>query len=94
MAGGSMLPPLTVPVSAASPDPSSGNVRADVYAIQIGRVRNNVRKIIEGGGTEAEIDSYLASEGLTAADLRSNKAPGSSLPPITAPQPSSRWPVW
>jgi len=39
----------------------------------IAKAKRNVAKMIDGGATEREIDTYLASEGLNAAQLRGAK---------------------
>ncbi|WP_454760576.1 hypothetical protein [Caulobacter segnis] len=49
----------------------------------IAKAKRNVSRMIDGGASEQEIDTYLSSEGLSAAELRS--AP-SSPPPQQAPR--------
>lgn len=39
----------------------------------IAKAKRNVARMIDGGASEREIDSYLASEGLSAAQLRGSK---------------------
>jgi len=44
----------------------------------LARIRGNVASILDQGGTEAEVETYLASEDVTAQDLRTD---GRRLPP-------------
>jgi len=39
----------------------------------IPRIKRNVKKMVDSGAAEGEIDAYLSSEGVTAEDLRSDK---------------------
>lgn len=38
----------------------------------IQRIKGNIKKMIDGGAQEAEIDQYIASEGVSVDDLKSN----------------------
>src|SRR3546814_1867896 len=56
------------------------------------RVKRNVAKMIGLGAPEREIDQYIASEGVTAAQLRGQSAKPKSPTP-TQPAPKTRPPL-
>lgn len=53
------------------------------------RIKRNIAKMIAAGAPESEIDQYVASEGVTAAQLRGQAAPKpkAPAPPPRAPKP-------
>lgn len=55
------------------------------------KVKRNIRRMIDGGASEAEIDEYVRSEGVTAAQLRSTPVVRSR--PTQAPKPAPRPPI-
>lgn len=51
------------------------------------RVKRNVSKMIDLGAPEREIDQYIASEGVTPAQLRGQSAPKPKAPAAPKPRP-------
>lgn len=52
----------------------------------IERIKGNIRLMIDGGASEAEIDSYIADEGVTIGDLT---GAAEFAPPAPEPQPDA-----
>lgn len=42
----------------------------------IDKIKRNVKRMVDGGAAEGEIDAYLSSEGVSAADLRNSNSGG------------------
>lgn len=51
------------------------------------RVKRNIAKMIAAGAPESEIDQYVASEGVTPAQLRGQPAPKPKAPAAPKPRP-------
>lgn len=51
------------------------------------RIKRNIAKMIAAGAPESEIDQYVASEGVTAAQLRGQAAPKPKAPAAPKPRP-------
>ena len=50
----------------------------------IPKIKRNISKMIDMNAGEPEIDAYLASEGVSSADLQSGGSPANIAPPVSA----------
>lgn len=58
-------------------------------AADLARIKRNVAKMAGQGAPEADIDGYIASEGVTVDDVRNFKMPAATAPVAEALSPSS-----
>lgn len=62
-----------------APRGSSGEASGNVSRIDMGRIKRNVGRMAKLGAPAAEIDAYIASEGVTVEGVRAYREPDSKL---------------